>query len=344
MKKVTYIYTLSVLLTFSSCGKNSNTTITDAQKNNIKSIEQVKRTKDQNDIYINREFNEMTELVDVKTLKFEKTPIDSIWYGLYNITNSKNYIFAVSKFLENPDVAKYRIVDTVNLKSKNIDVKIEKFSDHKILNLLLDKKLVKKWTFKLNSKNGQNSVNGKEDQFRTITVDGKQLFKTANFTYFIKTVSFTEEKRPRALQIKIIDKSAQNRLINFNPEYIYSALEEAVSFFNDPDINQKINKQNLPEFIIADINFDGLEDFVIANYVGGNAGTLYAYFIQDKNRKFKIDHYLRDQVRFFPRNIDFKNKTLTFLHLSGCCSQVHFKVQLQNSNKWKQTFYEEKPL
>ncbi|WP_435525924.1 XAC2610-related protein [Chryseobacterium indoltheticum] len=43
-----------------------------------------------------------------------------------------------------------------------------------------------------------------------------------------------------------------------------------------------------------DINFDGLEDFVIANYVGGNAGTLYAYFIQDKDRKFKIDHYLTD--------------------------------------------------
>ena len=234
-------------------------------------------------------------------------------------------------------------MDTVNLKSKNIDVKIEEFSDHKILNLLLDKKLVKKWTFKLNSKNEQNSVNGKENQLRTIT-DDKQLFKTANFTYFIKTVSFTEEKKPRALQIKIIDKSAQNQLINFNPEYIYSAPEEAVSFFNNLGINQKINKQNLPEFIIVDINFDGLEDFVIANYVGGNAGTLYAYFIQDKNGKFKIDHYLTDQVRFFPRNIDFKNKTLTFLHLSGCCSQVNFKVQLQNSNKWKQTFYEEKAL
>jgi len=344
VKSVTYIYILSVLLTFLSCGKNSNTTITDAEKINIKSIEQVKRTKGQNDIYINREFNEMTELVDVKTLKFEKTPIDSIWYGLYNITNSENYIFAVHKFLQNPDVAQYRIMDTVNLKTKNIDVKIEAFSDHKILNLLLHKKLVKKWTFRLNSKNEQNSVNEKEDQLRTITVDDKQLFKTANFTYFIKTVSFTEEKKPRALQIKIIDKSARNQLINFNPEYIYSAPEEAVSFFNDSGINQKINKQNLPEFIIGDINFDGLEDFAIANYVGGNAGTLYAYFIQDNNGKFKIDHYLTDQVRFFPRNIDFKNKTLTFLHLSGCCGQVNFKIQLQNSNKWKQTFFEEKPL
>ncbi|WP_426473230.1 XAC2610-related protein [Chryseobacterium balustinum] len=344
MKKVTYIYILSVLLTFSSCGKNTNKTLTDAEKNKVNSIERIKRTKGQNDIYINREFNEMTELVDVKTLKFKETAIDSIWYGLYNITNSENYIFAVHKFLQNPDVAKYRIMDTVNLKSKNIDVKIEEFSDHKILNLLLDKKLVKKWTFKLNSKNEQNSINGKEGQLRAITVDDKQLFKTTNFTYFIKTVSFTEEKKPRALQIKIIDKSAQNQLINFNPEYIYSAPEEAVSFFNDPGINQKINKQNLPEFIIVDINFDGLEDFVIANYVGGNAGTLYAYFIQDKDGKFKIDHYLTDQVSFFPRNIDFKNKTLTFLHLSGCCSQVNFKVKLQNSNKWKQTFYEEKPL
>lgn len=214
MKKETYLYILSVLLTFSSCGKNTNKTLTDAEKTKVNSIEQIKRTKGQNDIYINREFNEMTELVDVKTLKFEKTAIDSVWYGLYNITNSENYIFAVHKFLQNPDVAQYRIMDTVNLKSKNIDVKIEEFSDHKILNLLLDNKLVKKWTFKLNSKNEQNSVSGKEDQLRTINVDDKQLFKTANFTYFIKTVSFTEEKKPRALQIKIIDKSAKNQLIN----------------------------------------------------------------------------------------------------------------------------------
>ncbi len=139
----------------------------------------------------------------------------------------------------------------------------------------------------MNSKNEQNSVNGKENQLRTIT-DDKQLFKTANFTYFIKTVSFTEEKRPRALQIKIIDKNAQNQLINFNPEYIYSAPEEAVSFFNDPGINQKINKQNLPEFIIVDINFDGLEDFVIAKYVGGNAGILYAYLFSIKTESSKL--------------------------------------------------------
>lgn len=91
MKKVTYIYILAVLLTFSSCGKNTNKTLTDAEKTKVNSIELVKKTKGQNDIYINREFNEMTELVDVKTLKFEKTTIDSLWYGLYNITNSENY-------------------------------------------------------------------------------------------------------------------------------------------------------------------------------------------------------------------------------------------------------------
>lgn len=337
MKKVAYVFILSLLLTFSSCGKKSNTTITDAEKIKVNSAEQVKKTNGQNDIYINREVNEMTEIVNVKTIKFEETAIDSIWYGLYNIANSENYIFAVHKLLQNPDVAQYRITDTVNLKSKNIYVKIEEFSDHKILNLLLDQKLVKNWKFKSKSKSKQNNVTA-------LDPDDKQLFKTANFTYFIKTVSVTEDKKPRALQIKIIDKNAQNQLVNFNPEYIYSAPEEAVSFFNDPNINQKINKQNLPEFIIGDINFDGLEDFAISNYVGGNAGTLYAYFIQHKDGRFKIDPYLTDQVRFFPRNINFKNKTLTFLHLSGCCSQVTFKVQLQNSNQWKQTFYEEKPM
>lgn len=337
MKKLTKIFILSVLLTLSSCGKNSNTTLTDTEKNNVNSVERVKETKRQNDIYINREFNEMTELVDVKTLKFEETAIDSVWYGLYYVNDSDNYIFAVHKFLQNPDVAQYRIMDTVNLKSKNINVKIEEFSDHKILNLLLDHKLVKNWKFKSNSKGIDNRVTA-------LSTDDRQLIKTSNFTYFVKTVSYTEDKKPKTIQIKIRGKNAQNQSINFNPEDLYSAPEEAISFFNDPNINQIINKQNLPEFIIADLNFDGLEDFAISNYVGGNAGTLYAYFIQNKDGKFNLDPYLTDKIRFFPRNIDFKNKTLTFLHLSGCCSQVNFKVQLQNTNKWKQTFYEEKPL
>ena len=57
------------------------------------------------------------------------------WWSCINrvITIRHLYIFSVEKFLENPDVEQYRTIDTVNLKSKDIDVKVENFSNYKTL-------------------------------------------------------------------------------------------------------------------------------------------------------------------------------------------------------------------
>ncbi|WP_376776981.1 hypothetical protein [Flavobacterium covae] len=148
MKTRTYIYILFILSVFSSCKKIDNIDKVNNEKNTVKSFDSVYKIKAQNDIYINNEFNGMTELVDVIAIEFKETSIDSIWYGFYNIRDTEAYIFSVNKFLENPDVEQYRTIDTVNLKSKNIEVKVENFSDYKTLNLLLDTKLIKKWKFK----------------------------------------------------------------------------------------------------------------------------------------------------------------------------------------------------
>ncbi|WP_309607467.1 hypothetical protein [Flavobacterium sp.] len=148
MKTKTHLYILSIFLVIMSCKKTNNTNKADVEKNSINKIDSVHKTKTQNDIYINNKWNGMTEIVDVKSLKFQETSIDSIWYGFYNIRNTESYIFSVDKFLENPDVEQYRTLDTVNLKSKNIEVTVEDFSNYKTLNLLLDKKLVKQWKFK----------------------------------------------------------------------------------------------------------------------------------------------------------------------------------------------------
>jgi hypothetical protein len=151
MKKETNIYIILIFLLFLSCKNNNNTIKVDEEKNNGKQIDNAYKSKKQKDIYINNEWNGLTELVDVKSLEFEETSIDSISYGLFQIRNSDEYIFSVEKFLENPDVEQYRTIDTVNLKSKDIDVKVENFSNYKTLNLFLDKKLLKKWKFKNSS-------------------------------------------------------------------------------------------------------------------------------------------------------------------------------------------------
>ena len=159
MKTKTSIYILYLLLSFLSCKKDNNTIKVNEEKNKVKLIDSVNKTQTQNDIYINNKWNGMTELVDVKSLKFQETSIDSIWYGLYNVRNTELYIFSVDKFLENPDVEQYRTIDTVNLKSKNIEVTVDDFSNYKTLNLLLDKKLIKKWKFKAYPKKIQEVIN-----------------------------------------------------------------------------------------------------------------------------------------------------------------------------------------
>ncbi|MDI9309217.1 MAG: hypothetical protein QM535_03285 [Limnohabitans sp.] len=167
MKKQIYIYLAALLLVFFSCKETDNSAKTDGLNNKIKKSNIVYDEKQQKDIFINNEWNGMTELVDVKALDFRKTSIDSICYGLYKIRNSEAYIFSVERFLENPDVEQYRTIDTVNLKSKNIAVEVGIFNEYKTLNLFLNKKLIKKWKFKRSKSISENFI-GKY----TVSVEG----------------------------------------------------------------------------------------------------------------------------------------------------------------------------
>lgn len=89
-------------------------------------------------------------------------------------------------------------------------------------------------------------------------------------------------------------------------------------------------------FIVADFNFDGLEDFAIKSDPGGNGGPLYTYFLQAEDRKFYRSKYLTDVVQFFPTEINSAKKTLTtFLHANAYQKNRRiFKYNLK-AKKWK---------
>ncbi len=113
------------------------------------------------EIYIGKEFFSGDELINYEWVKSQSVKeIDSLSYSVYKSISANNYIFSLDKFLKNEDVEKFKIIDIVNLKSKNIEVNVEDFSDYKTLNLLLDKKLVKKWKFKIYPKKEQDNING----------------------------------------------------------------------------------------------------------------------------------------------------------------------------------------
>jgi len=62
------------------------------------------------------------------------------------------------------------------------------------------------------------------------------------------------------------------------------------------------------DFIVADFNFDGLEDFAVKED-SHNTGATYDFFIQNRNGRFVKDSFLSGH--YFPYKIDRKNKTLT---------------------------------
>ncbi len=107
----------------------------------------VSKPVSQKDIYINKEFFSGDELSDVETFKTGKTTVDSMSYSIYKVRNTGDYIFSLEKFLKNDDVEKYRITDTVNLKSANVRLNEENVSNRKVLLLNSNQKLLKKWVF-----------------------------------------------------------------------------------------------------------------------------------------------------------------------------------------------------
>jgi len=102
---------------------------------------------DQKDIFIGKEFFSGDELSSVETVRTQKTGIDSISFSIYRERQNNNSIFSLERFLKNEDVEKYRIIDTINLESADVEVDIENVGSNAILYLKSNKKLIKKWTF-----------------------------------------------------------------------------------------------------------------------------------------------------------------------------------------------------
>lgn len=64
------------------------------------------------------------------------------------------------------------------------------------------------------------------------------------------------------------------------------------------------------DLVIADFNFDGLEDIAAKREEGGNGGPLYAFFLQSPRQIWEFSPYLSDSVCFFPEV--FEPETMTF--------------------------------
>jgi hypothetical protein len=121
--------------------------------------------------------------------------------------------------------------------------------------------------------------------------------------------------------IKIINKATNkiSQKITYNPVYLFEKVfknyENVKSYQTHKNDSIKIVDNDFGDLIIADLNFDGKDDFAIIKDSGGNGGPSYNYYIQSTNLKFVRDKFLSDKMEFFPIQINRNDKTLiTYVH------------------------------
>lgn len=86
------------------------------------------------------------------------------------------------------------------------------------------------------------------------------------------------------------------------------------------------------EIVVADLNFDGLEDIATPVNSGADNGPHYAFYIQNQFNKFKLNNYLTENVVWFPEKINDSLMTFTNVIPSG----VYYKRY--NSYKYDSFF------
>lgn len=157
----------------------------------------------------------------------------------------------------------------------------------------------------------------------------------SNDEYFCgktKRIIEISNKEDSIIQIIYVDKMDQ-------PNYLYFSCK------NEPKYRSQITGKNFKkrvvddyfgELVIADLNFDGLEDFATPIDYGCDNGSHQAFYIQDENGSFTLNIYLTDSVIWFPQEINVKKKTFKTITNAGSFG-VCYKTFLfdTTSQKWK---------
>ena len=148
-----------------------------------------------------------------------------------------------------------------------------------------------------------------------------------------------------ALKILIKDKQSKAELDSiFLTSLLYyrgtfaNCDSSTTSFTTSFNSNRQIADNYFGDMVVADFNFDNLDDIAIINDYGGNGGPLYSYYIQNDDKKFILDSYLTDSVTYFPSIFDKKrHRLITYVHAGACCVGRHIYKLDKLTNKWKQT-------
>ncbi len=168
----------------------------------------------------------------------------------------------------------------------------------------------------------------------------KNLSKEFNFE--VKKIKISNETiDSNTVKVIVYNKiSNKKQEIKFGANFLFEKTfincKAVRSYLTGINKDAEIIDNDFGDLIIADFNFDNLEDFAIKNDSGGNGGPTYNYYIQGKNKSFALDNFLTTEMEFFPSKFIIKNKRLiTYVHANAYQLSENTFEYNEKSKKWK---------
>lgn len=131
---------------------------------------------------------------------------------------------------------------------------------------------------------------------------------------------------------KYVDSLTFSAIMFLNDSY--EDCDQVLSYSTGQNVDKEIVDNIYGDIVVADLNFDGLEDLAIMND-NGNAGTYYRFFFQGDRQKFEESQFLRDSMASFPTKINPDNKTLFIRRRAGACAVAENTFILEEDGNWR---------
>jgi hypothetical protein len=319
------LLTISVF-TLNSCNSQNKGNKIKDNKKEIQAIEQYTGTW----LFLEKRNNEYVYCTDVsksitvnKTSIIDHTPMEDSEFRIDHLMQKDNLIYI---YLDKKETSFYRF------KWINKEKGIAKW--------ILDNYDGDAYINKLHLNNVKKAKCEEEDKPKGLQCKIKNLSKIYDFK--ISGTDFENKDKntnPLIAEISIIQKSDPTKIqkIRFEPSSWVMFTDvpcDAISYFkNEKNIKESIDNHH--NFIIADYNFDGLEDFAYIWDTGGNGGALYSFYFQDNKGDFLEAEDFPMQNGPFPTELNTISKTITISGPIGCCKINKTVYQLGKNNKWK---------
>jgi hypothetical protein len=141
------------------------------------------------------------------------------------------------------------------------------------------------------------------------------------------------------IEVTIIDKASKKKIqkISFIAATLYSEsftkCNLVRSYSTGKNRNAAILDTDFGDIIVADFNFDSREDIAIRSD-DENGGTYYRFYIQEKDKLFKLDSFLTDSMSIVPTYFNRTKKTLTtYQHAGVRLGEQLYRLDIRE-NKW----------